>query len=115
MRLKCLSSTGIFCFSGSINFSTLRVVVSSTMVTRYFPGGNAAGAWRRPPFQTSAKIFIYFFYLGYLQSASRKLQVNCLNVEMLSSDSSPNISNACYEVMLFSLTHLLATVGAAVS
>ena len=33
---------------------------------------------------------------------------------MLSSDSSPNISNACYEVMLFSLTHLLAIVGATV-
>ena len=36
-------------------------------------------------------------------------------VEMLSSDSSPNISNTCYEVMPFSLTHLLAIVGATVS
>ena len=34
---------------------------------------------------------------------------------MLSSDSSPNISNACYEVMPFSLTHLFAIVGATVS
>jgi len=34
---------------------------------------------------------------------------------MRSSDSSPNISNACYEVMPFSLTHLLAVVGATVS
>jgi len=33
---------------------------------------------------------------------------------MLSSDNSPNISNTCYEVMPFSLTHLLATVGVAV-
>ena len=37
------------------------------------------------------------------------------SVEMLSSDSSPNISNTCYEVMPFSLTHLLAIVGATVS
>ena len=34
---------------------------------------------------------------------------------MLFSDSSPNISNACYDVMPFSLTHLLVTVGATVS
>jgi len=33
---------------------------------------------------------------------------------MLSSDNSPNISNTCYEVMPFSLTHLLATVGVTV-
>jgi len=34
---------------------------------------------------------------------------------MLSSDSSWNISNTCYEVVPFSLTHLLANVGAVVS
>ena len=37
------------------------------------------------------------------------------SVEMLSSDSSPNISNTCYEVIPFSLTHLLASVGAVAS
>ena len=34
---------------------------------------------------------------------------------MLSSDSSPTIRNTCYEVVPFSLTHLLASVGAVVS
>ena len=34
---------------------------------------------------------------------------------MLSGDSSPYISNTCYEVVPFSLTHLLANVGATVS
>jgi len=34
---------------------------------------------------------------------------------MLFSDSSPNISNACYEAMPFSLTHLLVIVRATVS
>ena len=33
---------------------------------------------------------------------------------MLSSDSSPSVSNTYYEVMPFGLTHLLAIVGATV-